>query len=135
MHKRINIILVIALFGLFLLPQASFACALHSNETAKQEMPCCNVKDLHKDKEQQQHTEKSADMDCCGNKHQDDKKCDGSCPMQSCHSTSFSFTAIPANFKNVQNDFNFKNKKSYPLYQQNSYTLREFSIWQPPKIS
>jgi hypothetical protein len=135
MLKRINILMVIAVFGLFLLPEQSYACALHSNETAKKEMPCCSVKDLHQDTEQKQHSEKGTDMDCCKNKHQDDKKCSGSCGMQSCHSTTFSFTATPPICKQALNDFNFKNKKSYPLYVQNTYTLREFSIWQPPKIS
>lgn len=135
MHKKINILLIIALFGLFLLPEQSYACALHSKETVKTEKSCCVTKEHKEEKEQQQHTEESAEKDCCKSKNDDNNKCSGKCGNQSCHSTTFSFSATPPISRNVHCDLGLENKKSYPLYKQNSYSLREFSIWQPPKIS
>lgn len=132
MLKRINIIMIISLFGVLLLPEQSFACALHSNKTEKVENSCCSNKQQAQDKEKQASR---GDMACCKTSDQEHNSCSGQCGMQSCHSTTFSFSATSSVFRNVQHDFNFKNKKSYPIYLQNSYSLREFSIWQPPKIS
>lgn len=127
--------MIIAMFGLFLLPEQSYACALHSKDTVKKEKSCCLTKEHQEDKEQKQQTEENADKDCCKTKHDDHNKCSGKCGAQSCHSTTFSFSATPPMIKNARCGFSLENKKSYPIYIQNSYSLREFSIWQPLKIS
>jgi len=132
MFKRINIIIIIALFGMLLLPEQSFACALHSSKTVKVEKSCCSNNEQAHDKEKQGDND---EMTCCKTKDQGHNSCGGQCGMQSCHTTTSSFSATPPVFRNMQYDFSFKNKKSYPIYIQNSYSLREFSIWQPPKIS
>src|SRR5690606_13547800 len=124
MLKRVNIILIIVVFGMFLLPEQSFACAMHSKETVKVEKSCCSTENQQQEMEKQQ-SEHNADKDCCKTEHEDHNQCTGRCGTQSCHPTTFSFSATPPIFRNVQCGFSFKNKKAYPLYVQNSYSLRE----------
>jgi hypothetical protein len=100
--------MIIAFFWLFLLPESTYACALHSKETVKKEMSCCITKEKKQDKHQDSHSDQSEDKDCCDTQHDDNHKCAGACGSQSCHSTTFSFTATPPLSKNTHCDLTFQ---------------------------
>lgn len=118
--------MIVCLLGLFLFPAQSYACNSHSKEVVTKEKSCCSDK--------QDHSEDHCEEDCCKSKDDTDNECSGKCGTNSCHGTSNSFSATAPMFRNAQNDFSAKSKKSYPLYKQPFYSSRESSIWQPPKI-
>lgn len=128
MLKRINILMIICVFGLFLIPAQSYACNSHSKEIVTRNKSYCSDK-------KQDHSEDHCGKDCCKSKDASSNECSGNCGPTSCHSSPNSFSATPPISKYVQNNLIFESKKSYPLYQQRAYSSRESSIWQPPKIS
>lgn len=127
MLKKINILMIICLFGLFLIPTQSYACKSHTKEIVSKDKSCCSDK--------KHHSEDRCEKDCCKSKHDGSNDCSGKCGNKTCHSSSNNFSATPPICRNAQNNLIFESRKSYPLYKQPSYSSGESSIWQPPKIS
>lgn len=119
--------MIICLLGLFLIPAQSYACNSHSKEIVSKNKSCCSDKKEH-------HSKDSCEEDCCKSKDDTSNECSGKCGTSSCQISSNSFSATPPIFRNSQDHLSFGDKKSYPLYQEHSYSSGEFSIWQPPKI-
>jgi hypothetical protein len=115
-------ILIILLFGIFLMPSVSYACG-GGNDSCKKEMKKCSP-------------EKKS---CCGDKRKPGKGCDGKCGHSKC-GCSFSPSNTPINLSvgleiqnsNFQSDLIQKNKIPY---SSPSISDGFYSIWLIPKIS
>lgn len=113
-------ILVIVIFGLFLMPTATFACGSHSNKNS------CN-------KETAANTEK---MDCCKNdNHSKNKSCNGKCGHSNCvRSTTTSFSVVFSEVKFQTNNFDFSEKEQNYFNSEANLSSGFSSLWLIPKI-
>lgn len=122
MTKRNYIFTLIAVFGLLLIPETTYAC---DNEIQKS---CCNS-DV-----ETSETEK----DCCGNQksENENQECGGKCGKSSCTTISIISSGLITNFEVefTNNIFDFSCKKQ-KFYNPKSFISKGFkSIWLPPVI-
>lgn len=118
--KKIRVI-VLVLFGLFLMPNSTLACGMTSKKSScKTEMNSDNCK-----------------MKCCQKKSKDrsSKGCDGKCGKSTCQVQTVSFGAIVPQFSEIKlnNIFVFTSKQ---VFYNNKTNISSgfYFIWSPPNI-
>ena len=120
MMKKIHLI-VLVVFGIFLMPTVSFACGSHFEKYS------CS-------KSSSTNTEK---MDCCKNdNHSKNKKhdgCNGKCGFTSCITTSLQFNLIHFNIEFRNNNFVFSEKQQNYFNSNINISSGFHSLWLIPK--
>jgi hypothetical protein len=119
MKKQVITYFFIAIFGLFLMPENSFAYA------KKETMSCCKSKPT---------SEKS----CCSKSKSSDKEsgCNGKCNKNACTvNTSFAFAFI-SNFVSTESPvvWNTISERTTFSYPETSVSSGYYFIWSPPNI-
>ena len=112
-------IILILFFGIFFIPNSSFACGSEKHTCEKEVI-----------------TTKEKEKSCCDNNN-DDKECNGSCGHSNC--TTFSSVGFSLFIYNeiefTNNNFDFSTSKSKFYHSENLLSDGFASIWLIPKIS
>lgn len=122
MKKKLVTVIVVFLFGMFILPQDSYACTKKMDSTFHQSIT----------------PKKTAEKNCCANNSSDEEKgCTKNCDNSKCHCSAFgscssfvlktteSFTSFFVSAVIKKDNFHYT-----------SLTNKVFlSVWTPPKIS
>ena len=122
MMKKIHLI-VLVVFGIFLMPTVSFACGSHFEKYS------CS-------KSSSTNTEK---MDCCKNdNHSKNKKhdgCNGKCGHSNCVNSLLHFSLVFSEIQFKNNNFYFLENKQNYSNSNNNLSSGFYSLWLIPKIS
>ena len=120
-------ILVMLIFGIFLMPQVTFACEMKSKKS------CCN---------KEMSTSNSDKMDCCksvnksnSNNNDHEGGCNGKCGHSNCVTTSIQFSVVFFEIQFKNNNFAFSEKKQNYFKSDTNLSSGFYSLWLIPKIS
>jgi hypothetical protein len=117
------LIMMIAVFGVLLIPKHTHACCEKNGNTEKS---CCN-----------KSNSKSKTKDCCKKKHpqEKDSNCGGECGNSSCHCPSQVSYIVLFSVSEIYTKIFPAAKKPIFLNKETYTSSGFFSIWLPPKIS
>ncbi len=126
MNKKIHIITLLFILGMFTIPSIGYACVKKNVETEK---VCCKGK----------LSNKKESKSCCDSTstNDDDNSCNGKCGNSNCTATaSVGFSLFIYNeIEFTNNNFDFSTSKSKFYHSENLLSDGFPSIWLIPKIS
>ena len=124
--SRLFYIVLISVFGFFLIPSQSYACG---TKTTKTEKSCCK----------KSKNEENSKKDCCKKNNsksdKEDKGCDGRCNNSNCSCPTVHFAFALTFYAEIKAKTYFTESKKTKLYYNENYLSDGFtSIWTPPNI-
>ena len=124
--SRLFYIVLISVFGFFLIPSQSYACG---TKTTKTEKSCCK----------KSKNEENSKKDCCKNNNskndKDDNGCDGKCNNSNCSCPTVHLEFTLPFYAEIKAKTYFVESKKTKFYYNENYLSDGFtSIWTPPNI-